>query len=904
MGNTNTKESGSGSATGSRGHRPSLAPEASSSSHRSGRPSSRSGRTSRADLGGLLGLTHSGSSTQPAQEQQRRETKQEREARRLEKERQARIAERERSLKEENVDGGYLVTLGTYVGPEDFSKQVVRQLQIERRLAPFWRGLQDFDDNWTEPQIIAAARGVDIPPAGATPPDELVPKPLAVESPSNSTQNLNSLTVPLGARSLSAASDRSVSNLGSTIPSPTTAAPARGSSPFKPRAKALAAALSVGSRNGSQTEIAPREINLPADPFVNGQPTEVFLYKSGSECPICFLYYPPYLNHTRCCDQPICSECFVQIKRPDPHYPEGHGDNADNENANPEEQAGQLISEPACCPYCQQPEFGVTYEAPPFRRGLTYSAGSLTVGLHSTAMSSSSSVNSNTLSPSSLGSPTGGNRRRTQSLSATAPNVITTDRVRPDWSTKLANQRAHIARRAAAATALHTAAFLIGNNSDSRSGFRMSSRFGRRTGHSASPGGRVDEGSPQGNTSEGGEGDGSSGADTARPLGARRNRMEDLEELMFREALRQSLASEEERQRKWEKEVRKEAKKREKEERKAAKAAMKHGSGPYSQGGSGASSATASSLSLSGLVHGRRRGNSGASNLRVEASVASAVAADGNGNRSGSASPVNTTDKGKAIERPPTVPEARTSEEAGESSATAGASSNPAASSSARPMPTPHQPAGPSHLRQMSSASSVTSSQPDSTPNSYTPQSHLHDPRSSGLTLGGASDDGEAADDKDPSNSAEPMFNFSSLAEMVGVQLEGEHAGRRLSAIGRDSLTKDNAAEADIAKGNAASPSQHADKDDEVAATEHDEHVGDAGSDEIDQSIATLKASDVKKFRAECEKQQESTSTSSALAPPQLMITPETPAPVDDDRDESKRLGFATTIESSRTVTQ
>lgn len=62
--------------------------------------------------------------------EQRRETKQERDARRAQKERNARLQERERSLREESVDGGYLVTLGTYTGPEDFSKATVRQLMV------------------------------------------------------------------------------------------------------------------------------------------------------------------------------------------------------------------------------------------------------------------------------------------------------------------------------------------------------------------------------------------------------------------------------------------------------------------------------------------------------------------------------------------------------------------------------------------------------------------------------------------------------------------------------------------------------------------------------------------------------------------------------------------------------
>lgn len=59
-----------------------------------------------------------------------KETRAEREARKREKERVLREQERERSMQFERVDGGYLVTLGTYIGPEDFSKPVVRQLIV------------------------------------------------------------------------------------------------------------------------------------------------------------------------------------------------------------------------------------------------------------------------------------------------------------------------------------------------------------------------------------------------------------------------------------------------------------------------------------------------------------------------------------------------------------------------------------------------------------------------------------------------------------------------------------------------------------------------------------------------------------------------------------------------------
>lgn len=67
----------------------------------------------------------------------RRETRAERDARKREKERETRAVDRERSMKEENVDGGYLVTLGTYTGTEDFSKPVVRQLMVSGHVFVF-----------------------------------------------------------------------------------------------------------------------------------------------------------------------------------------------------------------------------------------------------------------------------------------------------------------------------------------------------------------------------------------------------------------------------------------------------------------------------------------------------------------------------------------------------------------------------------------------------------------------------------------------------------------------------------------------------------------------------------------------------------------------------------------------
>lgn len=547
----------------------------------------------------------------------------------------------------------------------------------------------------------------------------------------------------------------------------------------------------------------------------------------------------------------------MQIKRPDPHFPEHHGDDEGSQAPpNPEEREGELVMEPAKCPYCTQSEFGVTYEPPPFRRGLTYGFNISAMGAMSTAMSSSSSLNSS-LSPTSATPLSNANRRRTQSVSADAPGVITTDRIRPDWSTKLAAARAQQRRRAAAADALHHAAFVMGNQ-ESRNIFGRSSRFSRR------PGNQRGNESPSNSNAQ--ANDGGSDAPSAPEPGPRtssgrtgpgRERIDaaHLENLMMAEAIRLSLADEEERRKKAEKEARKDAKKREKEERKASKK-----KGDIYGGGSG-SGASASSLSLR---LGRRRGNSGASNLRMESSeVASTSASAAQGNNesavptsgSGLNPPSVSHDKGKAIDR----------SEAEESQLGA-------TGISSLPIPVPSQPPrGASHLRQMSNASSVSSSGVDTMPGSYTSKgvgADAEDPRSSGLSLAARSEDG------DHSNS-EPMFNFRSLAEMVGVPIDGEAQ----SPDDQDISPGGKPAEAEEGHG------------------EHIEHAtGPVPPKEGEKNLPKLETHESTQVSE--ERMEDS------VSPPQLMITPETPAPTNDDTEESKQLGHIGMAERTREVTQ
>lgn len=602
-------------------------------------------------------------------------------------------------------------------------------------MAPFWRGLNDFSESWAEHQLMAAARGMSIPPPDEIPPELEYTLPKASEKESRDPSNINHLTVPITSRSQSLNSDVSQSSMpAQSLPTTSPIASGTSASPlFRTRAKTLAALTT--SKYGSQTDLTPRELQLPKDPFVHGSPIEVNLYKDASECPICFLYYPPYLNRTRCCDQPICSECFVQIKRPDPHPPE-HGEADSNASSQPEgEQAdteGQLVSEPSACPFCVQPEFGVTYAPPPFRRGLTYAAdpSARPSPLITSPVSSTSSLSSANLAPIT-------GRRRATSLSATDPSVVTTDRVRPDWAQKLANARAHAARRSAAATALHTAAYLMNTGqpgSDSRH-ISLSRRGLRRatlgdSGRTGSPAlnalafltDRPDRTPPRAAVPDTDSAE--EGANIAPPRdSSRRSRMDDLEEMMMMEAIRLSLASEEERRKREEKEIKKEAKRREKEKEKEAKKADKvaRKTGLYSN------NASTTALSVSS------ESRTGGSSSFVEDSSA------GKGKAVDRAAPSIAVDScllGSSTSAPP----AETIAE------------NPAVEQTLSA-----EPSRPSHLRHMSSASSSFSSIMEATPDERT---------GSHITADGSN------------TSLEPMFNFRSLAEVIGDEdktHESEH---------------------------------------------------------------------------------------------------------------------------------
>ncbi|KAI5299325.1 hypothetical protein KEM56_003331, partial [Ascosphaera pollenicola] len=635
--------------------------------------SSRQSRSTRSEPSTLLGIDL-GPAHQVAP---RKETRQDREARKREKELALRREERERSIAEEHVDGGYLVALGIYIGHEDWNKKIVRRLIIERRLAPYWRGLNDLNESWATHQLIAAARGLDIPPADVVPPELEIKRPEDdnTDLASASSQSLrppgSSAAIPIRSKSSSlqpapprnpglahVQSDDDGTQLSTSSP-PFSSLRAATGRLHRARAKTMTALTAKLTSSAAASASAdthanvdpennnPPEYILPHDPFVNNEPLEVFLYKSATECPICFLYYPPYLNQTRCCQQPICTECFVKIKRPDPHLPEHHsGEEPTDSNNSPTNQSNhdssgpdeQLISESAMCPYCTRPEFGVTYQPPSFKRGLVYPPSTSYSSTTSDLPSTSTSTTTTTTAPATM--PL--RRPRSHSLPPSAPGVITTDMIRPDWVRKLQNAREHAARRAAAATALHTAAYNTTGINSRFQAHRPSdpSRhlptirrnvLRRATGHvigghgnkdAAAEGSssttsrqiqaaRVNAGAGAGvsttalsqdevrNSGDRDSTDHGSGSGLPTVADLRSARVNRTEELMMNEAIRQSILSEEERMRKEIKGARKEAKRQQKEAKKADKQAKKFEAS--------SKSASAANLSLSSSSTTRER---------------------------------------------------------------------------------------------------------------------------------------------------------------------------------------------------------------------------------------------------------------------------------------------------------
>ena len=78
---------------------------------------------------------------------------------------------------DDTVDLGFLAPQGVYTGPRDWNHPVVTQLIVDRKLAPFYRPLEDYADDWDDAQILAARRDTQDTDSAPSDPPAARPSP-------------------------------------------------------------------------------------------------------------------------------------------------------------------------------------------------------------------------------------------------------------------------------------------------------------------------------------------------------------------------------------------------------------------------------------------------------------------------------------------------------------------------------------------------------------------------------------------------------------------------------------------------------------------------------------------------------------------------------------------------------
>ncbi|CAO3644467.1 unnamed protein product [Mucor fragilis] len=278
---------------------------------------------------------------------------------------------------EDLVDLGAVFPNGLYPTTEqDYDPRILQKLIVQRKIAPFYKGLPDAPETIT----------------------------VAALSPT--------LPIPQSSSSLStiSTSSSSLTHANATASSLSVSAPAAADSKPKTRPR------SASQRDASY------------DPYVERKKAhlekmkqrEKMLYNDAVECPICFLYYPANINYSRCCDQPICTECFVQIHRPI-----------------------ETPSVPATCPFCMEENYGILYESPAWSEKFQARSRS---GSHSTMTGTRHTT-------SGVG---GSDGPRRESVDHKNPDVVLVDHIRPDWdktTTSAPNPARAVSRRNSASNA-------------------------------------------------------------------------------------------------------------------------------------------------------------------------------------------------------------------------------------------------------------------------------------------------------------------------------------------------------------------------------------------------------------------------------------------------------------------
>ncbi|CCH59699.1 hypothetical protein TBLA_0B08830 [Henningerozyma blattae CBS 6284] len=352
---------------------------------------------------------------------------------------------------DESVDGGYLAPFGCYSFEKlDYDDRVVKELIIKRRLAPFYTPLEDFDPTWTDMEIVKIVDGLPLHASFDEHLEEYEDIPIGNLKKSDFEELIDSSLSKKERRRLRYKIFKARLYRKRII--------------WQDRENEKYLEKKIEDQ-GKSKESPGKNLFLPSDDL------KKVMYKNGTECPICFLYFPQPMNHSKCCNQPICTECFVQIKRARPHFPHDEADPNEAVENEAEKDPHLLISEPASCPYCASPNFTITYTPPQeIRTGI----GGIQPALFDIVKMENHEYSEILKKKKSLNM----NNSGSASIINDGPSIITSDDIRPDWEHKLQKERKRLEKRSDNANAIHLSNQLIDSDHflrrDSQTGYESS----------------------------------------------------------------------------------------------------------------------------------------------------------------------------------------------------------------------------------------------------------------------------------------------------------------------------------------------------------------------------------------------------------------------------------------------
>lgn len=361
----------------------------------------------------------------------------------------------------ENVDGGYLAPQGIYKSNLDFNTEIVRGLIIKRKIAPFYISLETHNKNWTDTEIFNKIINLSLHKNdNASSENEyedddidlhkiqkmdyyykkqeqkvkirsLITRMRELQKIENEKYNFEKKKFLDLIKNNDTKNETSFSTKDSCFNVPNNI-------------------ITLDSKNQKKKLDNLFSKDIPSFDLI------VFLYSNVIECPICFLYYPENINYTKCCYQPICTECFVQIKRQNPNlFYHEHLNQSDSEFL-----SQFLISESVKCPYCALSEFAVFYNPPDISTGINGKVDPAHYVKSNTnkCMNDTSDQGENSLLKSSLILQ---KKIKNQNQKNDQQNFVTLDMIRPNWEQILMVARNKLAKKSAAATAIHTSNMLM-----------------------------------------------------------------------------------------------------------------------------------------------------------------------------------------------------------------------------------------------------------------------------------------------------------------------------------------------------------------------------------------------------------------------------------------------------------